>query len=62
VMPDRSLGRLERSGELRRARRPLAQQRDDAGPDGVGKSAKLPRVLDDEDVLEIVVRVLVDDR
>ena len=62
VVADRALRGLERGRELGRARRALAQQHHDARAERVAERAKLLRVLDDEDVVELVVRVTVDDR
>ena len=55
VMPDRPLRHLERGGELGRARRALAQQRDDARASVLGERAELLGILNDEDVVELVV-------
>ena len=62
VVTDRSLRHVQRSGELRRARRALAEEPDDPAAREVTKSAELLRVLDDEDVVELVVGGTVDDR
>ena len=62
VVADGALRRLEDGCELGRARRSLAEQHDDAGAQHVAERAELLRVFDDEDVVEVVVRVTVDDR
>ncbi len=56
VVPDSSLRRLERGGELRRRGRTLAQEAHDARARDFGERSQLPGVLDDEDVVELVVR------
>ena len=55
VVADSALRRLERDGELAGARGSLAQQHHDARPEGVTEGAELLRILDDEDVVELVV-------
>jgi hypothetical protein len=62
VVPDRSLGRLEHGCQLTRACRALAQHHHDARAGGVTEGAKLLRILDDEDVVELVVGITGDDR
>jgi hypothetical protein len=39
----------------------LAEERDDGGADVVCDCTKLVRLADDEDVVELVIRVMVDD-
>jgi hypothetical protein len=62
VVPDGPLRRLERNGELGRARGALTQEPDDPRSYGIPKRTELLRVGDDEDVVELVVRGMVDDR
>jgi hypothetical protein len=61
VVTDRSLRHVESRGELRRARRTLAEESHDPAAGEVAECAELLRVLNDEDVVELVVRVMVDD-
>jgi hypothetical protein len=58
---DRPLRHVERRGELCRARGTLAEERDDPAAREVTKGAELLRVLDEEDVVELVVGGTVDD-
>ncbi len=62
VVPRRALRNRERGGELGGARGALVQQRDDPATRGVSERTKLLRLVDDEDVVELVVRRTVDDR
>ena len=62
VMSDRSLRRLQHARELGRAGRALPQERDDPSAEGIRERAQLLRLVDDEDVVEVVVGVTVDDR
>jgi hypothetical protein len=55
VVRDRPLGEPDRLGQLRRRRRPFAEDRDDLSPDVVGERTELLRVGDDEDVVRVVV-------
>jgi hypothetical protein len=60
VVPDRPLRELERARELRRARRTLFEEPDDLRAQVVCQRPELDGILDDQDVLEVVVRVTVD--
>jgi hypothetical protein len=59
---DGALGHVQRSRELGRARCALAEQADDPAACEVTERAELFRILYDEDVVELVVGELVDDR
>ena len=54
---DRALREPDLAGELRRRRRPLAQEGDDPEPHVVGERTQLLGLGDDEDVVGLVVRL-----
>jgi hypothetical protein len=57
-----ALRHAERCCELRRARGALVQERDDPAAGRVSEGAELLGLVDDEEVIEVVVGRLVDDR
>lgn len=62
VVAGGALRNAENLSELGRAGRSLFQKQHDPRAESVTKSAKLLRLLDDQNVVELVVRVTVDDR
>jgi hypothetical protein len=61
-MSDRALRHVQGGGELRRARRALAEEPDDPPAREITERAELPRIGDEKDVVELVVGIMVDDR